>query len=98
MVGSGSRARRATYRAWRKLFEAARSPRFGQSAYITYSRWRRWLGAKASSFTRAAAFLWRQAPSLTARSPTETLKLPRRLTRTASDTLPRVLSDSYSPG
>src|ERR687889_719220 len=82
MVGSGSRARRATWRAWRKLFEAARSPRFGQSASITCSRWRQWLGAKASSFTRLAAFLRCHAPSLTARDPTQTPRPPKRRTRT----------------
>jgi hypothetical protein len=82
MVGSGSRARRATWRAWRKLFEAARSPRFGQSASITCSRWRRWLGAKASSFTRLAAFLRCHAPSDTTHDPTQTSKPPKRRTRT----------------
>jgi hypothetical protein len=48
------------------------------------SRWRWCPGARASSFTRAEAFLKRHAPSTTVRVPTETRNPPSSQTRTVS--------------
>jgi hypothetical protein len=48
------------------------------------SRWRWCPGARASSFTRAAAFLKRHAPSSTMWVPTETRNPPSSQTRTDS--------------
>src|SRR5215207_10410184 len=59
------------------------------------SRWRRCPGARASSFTRAAAFLKRQTPSWMVLLPTETENPPSNLMRTASSLLEvPCLSDS----
>jgi hypothetical protein len=48
------------------------------------SRWRWCPGARASSFTRAEAFLKRHAPSSTVWVPTETRNPPSSQTRTVS--------------
>ena len=46
----------------------------GHSRSITCSRWRRWPRARASNFTRVAAFLSRQASPTMVCGPTETLE------------------------
>ena len=60
-IASASSARRATCTAWWRLFAAAAGSRSRQSTSIACSRWRRWPGASASSFTSSRAFFRRQA-------------------------------------
>jgi hypothetical protein len=57
-------------------------PKLGHIRSISCSRWRTCPGAKASSFTRLLVFLRCHFPSATAREPTQTLKPPKRRTRT----------------
>jgi hypothetical protein len=80
----GARVRRAACSTWRRLSEAAALPRQVQRRSIACSRCRRWPSAKASSFTRLAAFLRCHSPSLTVLTPTETRKPPSSHTRTGS--------------
>ena len=61
------------------------------------SRWRRCPGARASSFTRLAAFLRRHPFSATDRVPTKTRKPPSSLTRTVSRKLSPYDSPSVMP-
>src|SRR5215207_8223139 len=82
---AGSRILRAAWRVLRRLLEAALVPESGQSRSITCARWSRWLGARASSFTRLDAFLRRHAPLSMVLEPTDTLNPPSRHTRMASD-------------
>src|SRR5215203_2245548 len=81
----GSRILRAAWRILRRLLEDALLLASGQRRSIACSRWRRWPEARASSFTKAAAFLRRQASWVMARGPTLTRNPPSNRTRTASD-------------
>jgi hypothetical protein len=72
-------------------------PKSGQSASMTCSRWRRWPGARTSSFTRLLAFLKRHRSSLMVREPTETRKPPSSHTRTVSRLLPVGASGCVMP-
>ena len=68
-------------RTRRRLLEAAFLPEFGHKRSIACSRWRRWPEERARSFTKAAAFLRRQASPSMLRGPMETLKPPSNHTR-----------------
>jgi hypothetical protein len=72
-------------------------PESGHNASTTCSRWRWCLGARASSFTRAAAFLRRQAFCWMVWDPTETEKPPRSLIRSGSGPPPTEPTDCLAP-
>jgi tetratricopeptide (TPR) repeat protein len=86
LLSARSSALRVAWRTLRRLLEAALLAESGQRRSITCSRWRRWLGARASNFTKAAAFLSRHPCSAINLEFTETRKPPT--TRRAWSVLP----------
>src|SRR3954470_744195 len=82
---------RAALRTPRRLLEAAFLARSGQSRSIACSRCSRCPSARASSFTRPAAFLSRHEASDMVRDPTDTSKPPSSLIRMASGSSPKLL-------
>jgi hypothetical protein len=80
-----------------RLLVAGAASRSDQSKSITRSRCILWLGARASSFTRPAAFLSRHWLSSMVLDPTETRKSPSSQTRISSSLpLPLVCRGSCS--
>ena len=94
---AGSRTLRAAWRVLRRLLEAAFLPALGHKISIACSRWRRWPGARASSFTRTAAFFRCQASWAIALEPTLTRNPPSNHARNASERLARLESEELIP-
>jgi hypothetical protein len=84
VVETGSKVWRVSWSIRRRLLAWASLLSSGQSSSITRSRCIRWLGSKASSSTRAAAFLKRHQPSSMVLGSTETEKAPSSRTRRTS--------------